>query len=245
VLGPLEQVGRVAGVRTDGGEVRARWVVAADGANTRFSADPRPRHVLHSCMAWFEGFPFRPHVLDMFFDAELAPHYGWLFPETGDRVNVGVCVEAERHAGTPIRELLRRFLERHYTRELSVARALGPWRGHPLVVSGVIEHHAAPGVLLAGEACRLVNPATGEGISYAMESGTMAADAVANAPRDGDEPLAVAKRYQRALRSGIEPGLRCGELFRRHGGCLLDPLVRLGQSAWFRRLAKQTPAEQL
>ncbi|MBI5502334.1 MAG: NAD(P)/FAD-dependent oxidoreductase [Deltaproteobacteria bacterium] len=241
VLGAVREGGRVAGVRTDAGDARARWVVAADGANTRFSTDPRPRHVLHSCMAWFAQFPFRPHVLQMFFDADLAPHYAWLFPEADDRVNVGLCVEADRHTGTPIREVFRRFLERHYAAELSRARPLGEWRGHPLVVTDSIEHHAAPGVLLAGEACRLVNPATGEGISYAMESGRLAADFVADALRDREAPLATAKRYERSLRWHIEPGLRGGELFRRWGIRLIDPLVRLGQNPWFRKWAKQAP----
>ncbi|MBI5487537.1 MAG: NAD(P)/FAD-dependent oxidoreductase [Deltaproteobacteria bacterium] len=242
VLGVVTEGGRVVGVRTDAGDVRARWVVAADGANTRFSTDPRPRHVLHSCMAWFEKFPFRPHVLEMFFDAELSPHYAWLFPESDDRVNVGLCVEADRHAGTPIREVFRRFLERHYATELAAARPLGEWRGHPMVVTDVVEHHAPAGVLLVGEACRLVNPATGEGISYAIESGLHAAGFVADALEYGGDPLAVAKRYERSLRWKLEPGLRGGELFRRWGVGLIDPLVRLGQSAWFRRWAKQAPA---
>ena len=245
VLGPLLEHGRAVGVRVAGEDLLARWVVAADGANTRFSTDPRPRHLLHSCMAWFEEFPFRPHVVEMFFDADLAPHYGWLFPEAPDRVNIGICVEADRHSGTPIREVFRRFLDRHYAAQLPAAHQLGEWRGHPLVVTDRIEHHAAPNVLLVGEACRLVNPATGEGISYAMESGELAADAVADALQRGDDPLAVAKRYEKKLRWRIEPGLRGGEIFRRWGVALIDPIVTLGNHPRFRRWAKQQPLEAL
>ena len=60
-----------------------------------------------------------------------------------------------------------------------------------------------------------VNPATGEGISYAMESGQMAANAIADALGNGDDPRAVAKRYERSLRWRIKPGLRGGDFFRR------------------------------
>lgn len=242
VRGPLLEDGRVAGVRTDAGPLRARWVVAADGANTRFSLDPRPRRTLQTCMAWFEGRFFEPGVLEMLFLPELAPHYGWLFPESDTRANLGICVEAGRRAGTPIRDLFARFLERHYARRLAGAAPIGAWRGHPIVPSAAVEHHALPGVLLAGEACRLVNVATGEGISYAMESGQLAAEAICEALRSGEDPATTANRYAARLRRRLAAPYLVSDLFRRHGAPLLEGLARLGAHPWFRRLARQAPA---
>jgi geranylgeranyl reductase family protein len=239
VRGLLREHGRVIGVETERGEIRARWVVAADGANTRFSTDPRPRHVLHTCMAWYESFPFTPHVLEMFFDAELMPHYGWLFPEPGGTVNIGLCVEPARRGGLPIRRVFRRFLDRHFACRLAGARPLGDWRGHPIVVSDSFGHHAEPGVLLVGEACRLVNAATGEGIAYAIQSGMLAARALADGLRCGDDVATVTAAYTRSVRWALELPLRGGELFRSRGVELIDPLVRLGRHPLFRRFAKQ------
>jgi geranylgeranyl reductase family protein len=242
VRGPLVEDGRVVGVRIAEGALRAPWVVAADGAHTRFSADPRPRRVLHACMAWFEGRFFEPGVLELLFDPALAPHYGWLFPESDTRANLGVCIEAGRRAGTPIRDLLARFLDRHYGRRLAGAVQLGDRRGHPIVPSVRVEHHAAPGVLLAGEACRLVNAATGEGISYALESGRLAAEALTEALRTGEAPETTAARYVAQLRRRLAAPYLVAELFRRRGMPLLEGVARLGAHPLFRRLAGQAPA---
>ncbi len=247
VAGLLVHDGRAAGVRTTAGEeLPARWVIAADGAPGRFAVDPRPRYQLHTCMAWYEGLPFTPHLLEMMFDPALVPHYGWLFPEGPARVNIGICVEPERHAGTPIRELFRRFLDKYYAERLRGARQVGDWRGHPIVAAVRIEHHAPPGVLLVGEACRLVNCATGEGISYAMQSAMLAGDAIADASTGsghaGGDPLEVAESYERALRKAFTLPYRASDLFRRRGIGLLDPLARLGNNALFRRFARQPPA---
>ena len=247
----LLEDGRAAGVRTaTGEELRARWVIAADGAPGRFAADPRPRYVLHSCMGWYEGLPFTPHLLEMMFDPALVPHYGWLFPEGPERVNIGICVEPQRHAGTPIRELFQRFLDKYFAERLRSARQIGDWRGHPIVATVGIEHHAPPGVLLVGEACRLVNCATGEGISYAMQSAMLAGDAVADACDDpstssgqaAGDLLDVSKGYERGLRKAFALPYYASDLFRRRGMALLDPIARLGNNALFRRLTRQPPA---
>jgi len=175
----------------------------------------------------------------MYFDAELLPHYGWLFPEPGGTVNLGLCVEPTRRGGRPIRQIFRRFLERHFARRLAGARQLGDWRGHPIVVSDSFGHRAEPGVLLVGEACRLVNAATGEGIAYAIQSGMLAARAMADGLRRGDDVAAVTAAYMRSVRWALELPLRGGELFRSHGVALIEPLVSLGRHPLFRRWAKQ------
>jgi len=240
--GLLSEAGQVVGVRTDEGDIRARWVIAADGASARFSTDPRPRRVLQTCMAWFEKVPFMPHVIEMIFDPELEPHYGWLFPEAADRVNIGICIQDERREGRSIREVFQRFLDKYYAARLAGARQLGDWRGHPVLVTGSIRHLADPGVLLVGEACRLVNATTGEGIAYAMESGLLAAGAIARGMRDDRDPVSVTRAYVRSLRFRLGLQLFVGDRVSRHGMGWLDHIVSLGRNPLFRRIAKQ-PAQ--
>ena len=31
-------------------------------------------------MAWYEGVPYTPGILEMYFDKRVKPWYGWLFP---------------------------------------------------------------------------------------------------------------------------------------------------------------------
>ena len=228
--------GRTNGVQLAGGEaLRATWVIAANGARGRLDTDPRPRRQLQTCIAWFRGIAFMPHVLEMYFDAEIAPHYGWLFPESDTVANVGICLDAERLRGRSVRDVFARFLDRHFAARLASAEIIGKWRGFPISVTSEVRHHAPPGTLLVGEACRLVNPATGEGISYAVHSGALAAACVDDALRRGAEPAAVAASYERRLRLHDELSLRAGDWFCRFGRPAIECAVRMGELPCLRR----------
>jgi geranylgeranyl reductase family protein len=226
--GLLLEDGRARGVRLSGGEtVRARWVVAANGANGRFDTDPRPRRTLWTCMASCDGIAVVPHVMEMYLDPELAPHYGWVFPESDTRANAGIGVDPARLGGRSVRELFARFLERHVTGRMVAGGTIGPWRGFPVSSCAAIRHHAPPGTLLAGEACRLVNPATGEGIPYALYSGELAGRMVDEALERDVDPPGVAAAYERQLRRRSGPSLRAGAWFLRFGSPVLEAAVRL------------------
>ncbi len=232
---------RTSGVRLASGEtLRAPWVIAAGGASCRLGTDPRPRRVLWTCVAWFEGIELAPHVLEMYFDEGIAPHYGWLFPESDTRANVGICFEADRRARRTVRDVFARFLDRRFASRCAGARALGRWRGFPISVTGRIRHHAPAGTLLAGEACRLANAATGEGIWAAILSGELAARSVDGALRLGSDPAFVASSYERRLRLRVEPSLRAGGWFLRMGMPLVELAVRTGELGWLRRRLGQT-----
>jgi hypothetical protein len=85
--------------------------------------------------------------------------------------------------------------------------------------------------LLVGEANRLVNVATGEGVSYAIESGVEAGRAIYEALAQGLDDVVVSRRYLQALRSRLAWGLRGGEWLRRYGVPHLERAVCVGQSA--------------
>jgi geranylgeranyl reductase family protein len=175
---------RVVGVSmADGRELRARYVLCADGAHSIFSTDPRPKRSISTLMGWWDDADFTPGQLEMIFDRSVAPLYGWLFPETSRRVNIGICIEGQDASGKKttrnVRTVFSDFLARHYSTRLRHATQLGPLKGHPIVYTTWIGHMTMPGALYLGEAARITHNATGEGISQAMQSGVFAADAVA------------------------------------------------------------------
>ena len=176
--------GRVAGVRmADGREHRARFVLCADGAHSVFSNDPRPRRSISTLMGWWDGAEFEEGRIEMIFDRNVAPLYGWLFPEGGPRVNIGICIEGPREgarAERNVREVFARFLADHYAARLRHATPVGKLKGHPIVYTTWVAHNTTPGALYVGEAARMTHNATGEGISQAMQSGMYAAQAVTN-----------------------------------------------------------------
>ncbi len=226
----LVEGGRVRGVMADGERIGARRVIVAGGAGTRCPCLPPPPERWLACLVRYEGVPFDPHTIELYFDPELFPRYGWLFPESRRQVNVGFCLIRGAQAGLPPdlgpQELLERFLRRNLGRRMTSARPLGRPRWHPILPSARILHRSLPGSLLAGDSLRLVNPFTGEGLSYALASGRLAGRLTAACLRFGWPEPRLTRRYRRALRRGLEPSLRLGDWIIRRGRPLLHLAAR-------------------
>jgi geranylgeranyl reductase family protein len=239
VNGLIFEAGRVAGVRCADREFAARWVLAAGGANDRLARDldAGPGRVLRGCIAWFDNLPFTAHHIEMIYDPTLLPHYGWLFPEPGGRVNIGLCLDSARLGGRSLRALFNEFLVRHFAGRMGRAVQVGELRGHPISTTARIEHHAPPGCLRIGEANHLTNPATGEGIAYALASGRLAAQAICDGERAGRSAPEIARWYLGKLRRGMELRCRLASLFCRLAPPLLNWVTALGNHPLVDRLA--------
>jgi len=237
--------GRAVGLRSlDGEELRASFVLCADGAHSIFSPDHRPKRFISTLMGWWEGAELPPRRLDMVFDRNLRPLYGWMFPETETRVNIGICVDAQDASGQrsepDLRGLFQRFLDDHYGAALRGARQVGKLKGHPIVFTTWVARCTAPGALWVGEAARVTHNATGEGISQAMQSGLFAAEAVASVVK-GELPERRAwSRYVWQHRRRFTAGFLAGHLLRGMAASgSLDAVARAYRSAWGQRLIER------
>ena len=187
------------------GEVTARVVVAADGANSglrRQLGIPGQRET--SVAVAIRGYaPVRPGAVEeqvIAFGSGGWPAYAWSFPIGDGRANVGYG-EVQR----PGRRLQRdRLLAR--VDELLPGAAVGAtaWRAHKLPLSTGRPRQPDGRVLLAGDAASLINPLTGEGIYYAVLSGALAGRAAVIAG-DGHD---AGQRYRDALRRELGRHLR-------------------------------------
>ncbi len=238
----LEEGGRIVGVRIGAEEIRSRYVLCADGAHSAFSIDPRRRLTLATIMGWWENFQYEPGTIEMIFDRQISPLYGWMFPETATRVNIGIVVDGPR-AGSGgdlgnLREVFDKFLERHYAARVRNAQPVGKWSGQPISYSAWTRAAARPGALYVGESARLTNAATGEGIYQAMRCGVLAADAVARVMDRGAAEERAWRDYTRECRRTFAAGFLIGHAFRgavRVGA--LDAAARVYQQPRLRRLA--------
>ena len=91
-----------------------------------------------------------------------------------------------------------------------------PIRGAALPMAFNRKPHYADGLLLVGDSAGMVNPFNGEGIAYAMESGALAADVIAQALR---RPTAYSREkaladYPRAAQAGVRRLLHDGPRLR-------------------------------
>jgi geranylgeranyl reductase family protein len=191
--GPGAAVAGIDGFSVDDRELRADFVIGADGATS---------HVAQSAglvddqkVLW--GFAVRCYL-----DQRVAlpaitlwepvrwqafPGYGWVFPaaDGGANVGIGIGTRADRRSGAEAVRVLPAYL-RHLVGlglldrvpDLPLPRRLGGW----LKMGMVGTRPAAGRVLLVGDAAGLVNPLQGEGIAQAMTSGRAAAEAVLGGP---------------------------------------------------------------
>ncbi|MEV5746394.1 geranylgeranyl reductase family protein [Actinoallomurus sp. NPDC052308] len=199
VTGPVldDRTGRITGVvaKTADGEVtyKAPLVVAADGNSTRLSLamglrkrDDRPIGV---AVRRYYTSPrhdddFLESWLELWDGDRLLPGYGWIFG-VGDgtsNVGLGLLNTSEAFKNVDYRALLRSWLagmpeEWGYQED----NATGPVRGAALPMGFNRTPHYTRGLLLVGDAGGMINPFNGEGIAYAMESGEMAAEIIAQA----------------------------------------------------------------
>jgi geranylgeranyl reductase family protein len=181
------------GFSVGGSELRADFIIGADGATSHVASSAglveNPR------VLW--GFAVRCY-LDQRVDLPAItlweptpwrafPGYGWIFPGADGVANVGVGVGtlADRRSGAAAVQVLPDYLVHLVQLGLldrvptfPLERRAGGW----LKMGMVGTTPASGSVLLAGDAAGLVNPLQGEGIAQAMTSGRAAAEAVLGSP---------------------------------------------------------------
>jgi geranylgeranyl reductase family protein len=202
-------------IADDGRTFTARVAIIASGAATgvltRSRILPRQPRAMLAARAYFEDLPHQlEHTFQLRFDGVPTPGYGWVFPTAQRAANVGVGFFPRRRSGTAI-EAFDRFVNR--LPSLRGARQVGPVKGYPIRVDFLSAPTFATNTLLVGEAAGLVNPLTGEGIDYALESGQIAAQHVVRGLSSGVYQTWLFD-YDRLLRERFERIFRFSEWIR-------------------------------
>ena len=217
VTGPtFDDTGRVTGVTLKGGEtVRAAAVIAADGAYSPLKRAMKldSDYNGYSAIAIRAEMPAnRPDVdsLDIYlklaFAGDQLPGYGWVFPLGDGRVNIGLGYVNSYQNWQAINATA--FLGEFLTRlpadwalpsidELKKSKTVRAWR---LPMGFTAWPPWRPGVLFAGDSLGAGKPASGAGISKALESGLAAGECAIAALTNGgpDDFTNYAQRMEAA-----------------------------------------------
>jgi len=192
-------------------EIRARYCVVADGANSRFGRSlgtSRNRdYPLGMAIRGYYTSPMHDQAwIDSWLDirdraGNVLPGYGWIFPVGDGRVNVGVGLLSTFNQWKAVNttHLMASFAQYAPPAwDLRPETACGPPTGGRLPMGLSVGPRVGPTHLVVGDAGGTINPFNGEGIAYAYETGRMAADATHLALASGDG-MAL-RTYEQALK---------------------------------------------
>ena len=248
-VAPIVERGFVRGATvqtTDGRtfDVHARYVVVADGANSRFGralGTFRERE-------WPYGTAIRtywesPRHADTWIESALdvtdrngnpMPGYGWIFPVGDGTVNIGVGLLSTFR---DFKSVNTTHLLDAYAHQIADRWGIDPTNPVQKATSGRIPMggsvgpKAGPSYLVVGDAAGSVNPFNGEGIDYAYETGRLAAQVLHEALVTDDPTLL--QRYPRMLEDEYGEYFKVARLFARVIGrpALMRELTRVGMNS--------------
>ncbi|MEY2401007.1 MAG: menaquinone-9 beta-reductase [Ilumatobacteraceae bacterium] len=222
-------------------EIRARYVVVADGANSRFG---RALGTFRT-REWPYGTAIRtywesPRHAEPWIESALdvkdrngnpMPGYGWIFPVGDGTVNIGVGLLStfREFKSVNTTHLLDAYAHQVADRwEINADQPECKATSGRIPMGGSVGPKAGPSYLVIGDAAGSVNPFNGEGIDYAYETARTAAHVLHEAIDAGD-PTAL-QRYSSMLDDEYGDYFKVARLFARVIGrpALMRELTRAG-----------------
>jgi flavin-dependent dehydrogenase len=194
-------------IETDKGILNTRFIIGADGA----------RSLVAKCMGWKETRYLIPAVesevyldqaeLDQFsastrFDFDIITNgYAWVFPKSG-HLSIGLCCSQRGKS-----KLKTNYTE--YMQLLNISSTIREeMHGFVIPVSPRTDGFTRDRTLLVGDAAGFADPITAEGISFAVYSGQLAAQALIDA--DFDEKNAFVQ-YEKYIAQNLLPEIKAAK----------------------------------
>jgi geranylgeranyl reductase family protein len=225
-------------------DIHARYVVVADGANSRFG---RALGTFRT-REWPYGTAIRtywqtPRHAEPWIESALdvkdrngnpMPGYGWIFPVGDGSVNIGVGLLSTFRDFKSVNttHLLDAYAHQVAERwEIDPGRPDAKAKSGRIPMGGSVGPNAGPSFLVIGDAAGSVNPFNGEGIDYAYETARLAADVLHEALASND-PTAL-QQYPRLIDAEYGEYFKVARLFARVIGrpLLMRELTRVGMQS--------------
>ena len=184
--------------------------------------------------AYFSGIHGLQDLMEIRFDGVPLPGYGWIFPTSETSANVGAgFMKSSPNLPSTATEVLNKFLQhKPVAAMMADSHKEGAVKSFPLRMDFASAKIFGERILVVGEAAGLVNPFTGEGIDYAMESGKIAAEVLIEQLATGDFSASELKDYNRRLRARFHSlfvwTMRMRNIYM--NDWLLNPLVRAAKN---------------
>jgi digeranylgeranylglycerophospholipid reductase len=222
---PITKNGAVRGAKVlsagTPADIRSEVVIAADGTEAQFARRAGlntvvPLREMMSCAQYvMTDIDINAGCTDFYLGNEIAPEgYLWIFPKGDRTANVGIGITGRKsHDGARAKDYLDRFVAKNFPDGKTIEMIVG---GVP--VCRPLACTVADGLMVAGDAARVVDPITGGGIGNAMYTGRLAAQVASRCIEAGNCSKEALMPYDLEWRAskmgaGIERNYKVKEYF--------------------------------
>ena len=179
--------------------LKAKIVIGADGVESRvgrwagLSTNLSP-HDIEPCLQYVMSPVYTDkNYCEFYFGSELAPGgYLWIFPKQNGLANVGLGVCGDYPNRKPTHYYLDKFVNEHLPDAKILSVVCG---GVP--VKDTLKNIITDGLMLTGDAARMVNPLSGGGIINGMIGGKLAGQIAAEAIKKENWSNKFLKTYEK------------------------------------------------
>ncbi len=196
-------------------KIRSKTLVGADGAGSRVRRlsglnlnGQQHRAVALRAYARTEDLAKQTMRIDWI--ESLIPGYGWVFPLAGDKINIGVALDARdyKRYGRSMVSYLDEYV-RYLSDHGVTLKNLDDIKSHSLPLASQ-SLPLVPGqhVALIGDAAAMINPFTGEGIHYGIWAGRSLGAAVGQSVNQGKPMQTALESYAKAYTERFEEAMK-------------------------------------
>lgn len=205
---PIMENGVVKGAKIDYcgkvSNVHAEVVIAADGVESKFSkwcgidTTVPAREIMSSVQYLMTDIDIDEQSTVFYLGNEVAPEgYLWVFPKGKRTANVGIGISGKKSGdGHRAKDYLDKFVKKTYPHGKTIEYIPGG-----VSVCRPLECTVGDGLMIAGDAARVVDPLTGGGIYNAMYTGRLAAQVAAECIGKGDVSKNALMKYDKEWRA--------------------------------------------
>jgi digeranylgeranylglycerophospholipid reductase len=170
-------------------KIHADLTIAADGVESKFArwcgidTTVPVREIMTSAQYLMTDIDIDPHTTVFYLGNKVAPEgYLWIFPKGERTANVGIGISGKKSGpGNRAKDYLDRFVSGRFPSGKTIECVVGG-----VSVCRPLDSTVMDGLMIVGDAARVVDPMTGGGIYNAMFTGRLAAQVGARAVSDGD-----------------------------------------------------------